>query len=375
MEKTLGLYLHIPFCKSKCRYCDFCSFPHRDAETTEAYCRALESEIAEYGRTFCAYTVNTVYFGGGTPTFLPAGRLAALLDAVRTHFSLSEDTEITTECNPATVDAAGLALLRNAGFNRLSIGAQSLDDGELRLLGRIHSADDFRATFAAARQAGFSNISADLMFGIPAQTQESFARTLREICELAPEHISVYGLQIEEGTPFAAMRGELPLPDEDTERAMYTDAVSYLAAHGYAHYEISNFARPGRESRHNLRYWKRQDYLGMGLSSCSCLGNERFSDTDDMARYLAGEHRGTRETVSRHDCLCEAVMLEMRLASGCDFDALTDAFGKDAERYRDALAVYEKDGFVRKTATGYAFTIAGMSVSNRILSDILDFEA
>lgn len=375
MEKTLGLYLHIPFCKSKCRYCDFCSFPHRDAETVEAYCRALESEIAEYGERFGAYTVNTVYFGGGTPTFLPAERLAALFETVTRHFSLSEDAEITTECNPATADEVGLVLLRRAGFNRLSIGAQSLDDRELRLLGRIHSAEDFRTTFAAARQAGFDNISADLMFGIPAQTRGTFARTLADMCALAPEHLSVYGLQIEEGTPFAAMRGELPLPDEDTEREMYTDAVAFLAANGYGRYEISNFARPGRESRHNLCYWKRLDYLGMGLSACSCLGKERFSDTDDMAQYLAGNRLGTWEKVSRHDCLCEAVMLEMRLECGCDFDALAERFGKDADRYRNALAVYEKDGFVRKTASGYAFTDSGMSVSNTILADILDFEA
>ncbi len=375
MEKTLGLYLHIPFCKSKCRYCDFCSFPHRDAETVEAYCRALESEIVEYGERFGAYTVNTVYFGGGTPTFLPAERLAALFETVTRHFSLSEDAEITTECNPATADEEGLTILRSTGFNRLSIGAQSLDDRELRFLGRIHSAEDFRTTFAAARRAGFDNISADLMFGIPAQTRGTFARTLADMCALAPEHLSVYGLQIEEGTPFAAVRGELPLPDEDTEREMYTDAVAFLAAHGYGRYEISNFSRPGRESRHNLRYWKRLDYLGMGLSACSCLGEERFSDTDDMARYLAGNRSGTREKVSRHDCLCEAVMLEMRLECGCDFDALAERFGMDANRYRDALAVYEKNGFVRKTASGYAFTDRGISVSNTILADILDFEA
>ena len=372
--KTLGLYLHIPFCKSKCRYCDFCSFPHMDAETVESYGTALAREIAEYGEQMKDYTVSTVYFGGGTPTCLPPERLASLLHHVTKHFSIDKAAEITTECNPATADFEALSRLKCAGFNRLSIGAQSLSDEELRLLGRIHTATDFKKTFAAARRAGFDNISVDVMFGIPAQTAASFAATLKELCDLAPDHISAYGLKIEEGTPFFDLRDSLPLPNEDEERQMYMDAVSYLAERGYARYEISNFAKSGKESRHNLRYWAREDYLGMGLAAYSCLGNERFSNTEDMALYLAGNRLADRETVSAHNALCEAVMLGMRLEKGVNFDALAKLYGSDAYVYRDRLAKYEAGGFVRKTSHGFAFTNGGTYVSNTILSDVLDFE-
>ncbi len=371
---TLGLYLHIPFCQSKCRYCDFCSFPGQSEEAAEAYCAALSQEIETYGKQMRGVTVDTVYFGGGTPTYLPPWRLAALLESVTKHFSVKADAEITTECNPATVDLPALRTLRGAGFNRLSIGAQSLSDRELRLLGRIHTAADFKATFEAARRAGFDNLSADVMFGIPEQTANSFAQTLRELCDLAPDHLSAYGLKIEEGTPFFAARDTLPLPNEDTERQMYMDAVAYLADRGYDRYEISNFAKKGKKSRHNLRYWEREDYLGMGLAACSCLGNERFSNTEDMARYLAGDRIAEREHVSAHDALCEAVMLGMRLERGVDFKALANTFGDAAREYQNRLAKYQSGGFVRKTENGYAFTSDGMYVSNAILSDILDFE-
>ncbi|MBO4979860.1 MAG: radical SAM family heme chaperone HemW [Clostridia bacterium] len=371
---TLGLYLHIPFCQSKCRYCDFCSFPGRSAEAVDAYCIALLREIEAYGEQMRGIAVDTVYFGGGTPTYLPKERLAALVESVTKHFSVNADAEITTECNPATVDLPELQALRAAGFNRLIIGAQSLSDRELRLLGRIHTAADFKATFEAARRAGFDNLSADVMFGIPAQTAASFAATLRGLCELAPDHISAYGLKIEEGTPFFAARDTLPLPDEDTERQMYMDAVTLLAEHGYDRYEISNFAKKGRESRHNLRYWERMDYLGMGLAAYSCLGNERFSNTEDMARYLAGDRLAEHEHVSAHDALCEAVMLGMRLERGVDFTALAGVYGDAAYEYQSRLSKYQDGGFVRQTERGLAFTSDGMYVSNAILSDILDFE-
>lgn len=373
--KTLGLYLHVPFCKSKCHYCDFCSFPRMDGEMVDKYCHALASEIAAYGREMTAYTVNTVYFGGGTPTYIGADRLCALLFEVVKHFSLAEDAEISAECNPATASAEGLKALRGAGFNRLSIGAQSMNARELALLGRAHTADDFRKTFSDARRAGFDNLSADLMFGIPEQTEESFHKTLQGLVALEPEHISAYGLKIEEGTPFFEKRDRLCLPDEEAERGMYMHAVDFLGQNGYARYEISNFAKRGRESRHNLRYWEREDYLGMGLAAYSCLGNERFSNVTDMARYLEGARVAERESVSEHDALAEAVMLGMRLEKGLDFSALAEVYGEGACEYQRRLSEYERGGFVRKTDRGYAFTSEGMYVSNAILSDILDFEA
>jgi len=373
--KTLGLYLHVPFCKSKCHYCDFCSFPRMDGETVDKYCHALANEIAAYGREMTAYTVNTVYFGGGTPTYIGADRLCALLFEVAKHFSLAEGAEISAECNPATASAEGLKDLRGAGFNRLSIGAQSMNDRELALLGRAHSVSDFQRTFSDARRAGFDNLSADLMFGIPEQTEESFHKTLQGLVALDPEHISAYGLKIEEGTPFFEKKDSLCLPDEEAERGMYMQAVDFLGQNGYARYEISNFAKRGRESRHNLRYWEREDYLGMGLAAYSCLGNERFSNVTDMARYLEGVRVAERESVSEHDALAEAVMLGMRLEKGLDFSALAEAYGEGACEYQRRLSRYTEGGFVRKTDRGYAFTSEGMYVSNAILSDILDFEA
>ena len=372
--KSLGLYIHIPFCRSKCLYCDFFSFPHMDEQTMDQYCKALMGEIALWGARMKGYLVDTVYFGGGTPTYLPPERLCSLLAAVREHFSLAENAEITTECNPATVDKAALTTLRAAGFNRLSLGAQSMDDRELKALGRIHTASQFIETFSDARAAGFDNVSADLMFGIPHQSMASFSKTLTELCALSPEHISVYGLKIEEGTPFYDRRDTLPLPDEDTEREMYMHAVDFLASMGYEQYEISNFAKTGRESKHNLRYWRREDYLGMGVAAYSCLGNTRFSNTEDMESYLSGQRKSTQEQVSEHDMLCESVMLGMRLSEGCDFDALAAQFGEKAYEYRDGLLRFEPMGLLKKTACGCAFTKEGFYVSNAILSEILDFE-
>lgn len=377
---TLGLYIHIPFCKSKCRYCDFCSFPHPKSDTVDAYLEALTQEIEGRGKTICEYyggsapQVDTVYFGGGTPTLLSAAQFGGLTDAIFRHFSVSEDAEITAECNPATADRATFRALRSLGINRLSVGAQSMNDSELKLLGRLHRAEDVVRTFSDARDAGFANISADIMFGIPSGTRESLATTLDAVCALSPEHISVYGLQIEDGTYFAKHLDALALPDEDTERGMYMDTVSTLAARGLPRYEISNFSRPGQQSRHNLKYWRREDYLGMGLAAHSCLGNRRFSNTESLSDYLAGMRHGTCEAVSSHDILCERIMLGMRLDEGVDFAALAREHGDGACGYRDALAQYINHSFVKKTGSSLSFTDDGMYVSNAILANVLDFD-
>lgn len=372
--RPLGLYLHIPFCKSKCGYCDFCSLPGVDEATVARYCAALEEEIRAYGREMGAYTVDTIYFGGGTPTYLSPERLSSLLWAVAGSFSVAEGAEITLECNPATADAVALKSLRAAGFNRLSLGAQSLNDGELSLLGRAHTAADFFRVFEAAREADFDNISADLMFGIPDQTAHTFHKSLSGLAALGPEHISAYGLILEEGTPFFERREHLSLPSEEAEREMYMHMVAFLEEAGYRRYEISNFSRAGRESRHNLKYWERRDYLGLGAAAHSCLGNERFANTADVAAYLSGERTAERERVDEKEALLEAVMLGMRLEKGICFESLAKTYGAAAWQYRDRLAKYEAGGFVRKTKDGYAFTSEGMYVSNTILSDVLAFE-
>lgn len=378
--KTTGLYLHIPFCKSKCRYCDFCSFPSAKQSAIEPYVNALCEEIKAYGdighphtKAVREQTVDTVYFGGGTPTLLSPEQFTKILKTARQIFSVAEDAEITAECNPATADADYFQALRAAGINRLSIGAQSMQDNELRRLGRLHTADDVRKTVADARAAGFDNLSLDLMFGIPEQTEESFIGTLREVLALSPEHLSVYGLQIEEGTYFFRHQNELPLPDEDAERAMYMKAIRILKENVIAQYEISNFAKQGFESRHNLRYWLRKDYIGFGLAAHSCLAATRFSNTENMEQYLAGNRRNEYETVSRNDILCETVMLGMRLCQGVDFSPLIVEYGNTARAIRDRLASFGAQ-LVSADGERLSFTADGLYVSNAILADVLDFD-
>ena len=365
----LGLYVHIPFCKSKCHYCDFCSFSHAETKM-EAYCDALVKEIREAAKVYGNRPVDTVYFGGGTPTTLPLPLISKLIKAIFDLFNVKTDAEITTECNPGTVDLNFLRALRALGFNRLSIGAQSMNDRELELLGRIHTARETAETVQNARRAGFDNVSLDLMLGISEQTPKSLEESLRALVALAPEHISAYGLKIEEGTPFFAKKDSLILPDEDTERELYMNTVAFLAEHDYARYEISNFSRDGYRSRHNLRYWRRQDYLGLGLAAHSCVGNRRFWNTHSLPDYLAGKTESGGETVSPHDILCEQIMLAMRLDEGLD----TRALGKDAEPYINGLLRFLPVGLVKKEGEHIAFTSDGMYVSNAILAEVLDFE-
>ena len=328
--KELGLYIHIPFCLSKCRYCDFCSLPHPKPETVDAYIAALFDEIEEYSQAYGEYNVNTVYFGGGTPTLLEAESLCELLERLGSRFQISVDAEITAECNPGTADKAYFEKIRGAGINRLSIGMQSMDSGELKMLGRLHSPDDAQKAFFDARDAGFDNISVDLMFALPSQKIETLTSTAKKICALAPDHISLYGLKIEDGTYFGRHKAELQLPDEDSEYEMYIACLNELSSHGYAQYEISNFEKNGKPSRHNLKYWQREDYLGLGVAAHSCIGNKRFENTCDIAKYCGGERLKSSVIISKHDILCEKIMLGMRLSEGCDFTELAKKHGNGA---------------------------------------------
>lgn len=373
-KKPLSLYIHVPFCVEKCNYCDFCSFPRVSEDVKARYVAALVRQLEQAADACCGHRVETIYFGGGTPTLLPALDIGRLLDTVSKHYSLSDSAEISSECNPGTVDREYLTGLRCAGVNRLSVGLQSANAEELRLLGRIHTAEDFLRCMDDARAAGFDNLSADVMFGIPAQTPASFRETLRVALSVEPTHISAYGLKIEEGTPFGRKRERLMLPDEDDEDEMYRDAVDILAYHGLHRYEISNFARPGYESRHNLTYWTQQDYLGFGVAAHSYFGGERLAASRDITAYLAGEDvTESRETISPEEQLREYVMLRMRLERGIVRSDFDDRFGAGAfdRLYSEKLERYVAGGFVRRTDDGYAFTTAGFRVSNYILSEIL----
>lgn len=381
-KQPLGIYIHIPFCKSKCGYCDFCSHPPADEREIERYLNALMLNMQDFSAAAQHCTVDTVYIGGGTPTLLAPKQLRTLLDCVFDAFDIEKDAEITAEANPGTVDRRALRTLRKSGINRISFGLQSANDEELRALGRIHTRADFEKSYDDARRAGFDNINIDLMYGIPHQTRESFAKTLEFVRALSPEHLSVYGLKIEEGTPFYTRRDSLPLPDEEAEYKMYLAAHKVLTDAGYEHYEISNFARRGFRSRHNLRYWLDETYLGFGTAAHSYFNNQRYAYTDDMNAYI-GEMESPHDISSiLSECTdidiftkeTEYVMLRLRLFDGLSLDEYKATFGRDfIAKYGKKLERYIKGGFMHAKVGRIAFTVKGMYVSNYILSDLLEF--
>lgn len=375
--KSLGLYVHIPFCRSKCLYCDFCSFPRSDAGEQADYTGLLCRDLRMRAEDASDRTVNTVYFGGGTPTLLPPTLLTRILEEIFSRYHLSADAEITLECNPATASREDLHALRKAGFNRISIGLQSADGAELRALGRLHSLADFERTLRDARDAGFENVSADVMFGIPRQTKASYLQTLTHLASLSPEHISAYGLTVESDTPFGKMGDRLMLPEEEETRAMYFEGAALLEQLGYRQYEISNFARPGYESRHNLKYWNCEEYLGFGPAAYSDFGGKRFGNSRDLSAYLGGKSiLAESEAPSPRERAEEYVMLRLRLADGVNCAAFADRFGFDFDsKFAVTLAKYEPAGLVRHTEQGWALTREGFYVSNTILSELLDFSS
>lgn len=377
--KRLGLYIHVPFCLRKCKYCDFCSAP-ADRQTRETYVKALCRHLASEAPRAASCRVDTVYFGGGTPTLLTGEDFAEIMGTVRANYALEQGAEITAECNPVT-NAAGLFEgLLAAGVNRVSIGLQSIHENELQLLGRLHSYADFLATFRAARAAGVRNVSADVMFGIPAQTPQSFVQTLEALCALSPEHISAYGLRVEEGTAFGKMRDTLPLPSEEDEAQMAEDVARLLPQNGYARYEISNYAKPGFASRHNLRYWLGEAYLGFGPGAHSFFAGERFETPPDTAAYLKAAEQGAFDTlftgryaVDTHEAREEYVMLRMRLAEGVSKADFLHRFGISFEQAYGDVTPLVQGGFLQPDHERVAFTARGMQLSNAILSEWLDF--
>lgn len=316
--KELELYLHIPFCERKCAYCDFLSAP-ADLPVRISYIKKLQEEIAYYGAQYGEYQVSSIFFGGGTPTILEGYQLAAILETVKEHFNITTDAEITVECNPGTLTAGKAEKLVQAGFNRLSMGLQSADDRELHLLGRIHNFAQFLESYDLARKAGFRNINVDLMSALPGQTLKSWQDTLQKVTALRTEHISAYSLIIEEGTPFYERfaederireEGGHPrlLPEEDVERQMYELTETFLHTKGYERYEISNYAKPGYECRHNCGYWTRKDYLGLGLGASSLVEHQRFQNTSELKTYLEQEYSPQCE--GQHERIAETIQLQ-----------------------------------------------------------------
>ncbi|MBC5778568.1 radical SAM family heme chaperone HemW [Blautia difficilis] len=372
-NSPMEIYIHIPFCIRKCDYCDFLSGPSGPKEQAD-YVQALLREIqaAEEGE---GRSVSSIFIGGGTPSVLDERLLGDILREIRNRFKMKEDAEITIEVNPGTANIGKLQAYREMGINRLSIGLQSPEDRELKILGRIHNYGQFLETYQEARTVGFDNINIDLMSAIPDQTYEGWVKNLRTVAELEPEHISAYSLIVEEGTPFAARK--LNLPDEDTEYNMYEATAQILKEYGFEQYEISNYARKGRECRHNVGYWTRQDYLGFGLGASSLYGKERFANTADMKKYLENSRnpekiREKEPSLTREDEMAEFMFLGLRMTKGiskADFQrcfgcTIESVYGEVLEKYESMELLLEKDGRI-------FLSREGIHVSNSIMAEFL----
>lgn len=437
MKTKLAIYVHIPFCLRKCNYCDFLSAPAAEYEM-EGYIRALGQEIKNFARKneplLSGYEVCSVFFGGGTPSLLAAGQLMGILGILRGCFCIRGDAEITVECNPGTLTERKLAEYRRAGVNRLSLGLQSANERELRLLGRIHTWEDFLSAYRLARKTGFDNVNVDIMSALPGQTADSYERTLRQVLTLRPEHISAYSLIIEEGTPFyelyggerqdgvtlcgddgkkgqegdssrcrggraccgcgqekeevvfpgyggGAPSGILPaaerLPDEDTERRMYVCTGELLRKEGYQRYEISNYALPGRECRHNICYWERTEYVGFGIGAASLFQGCRLENERDISEYerKIGQGLGAcagRDTLSKRECMEEFMFLGLRMMRGVSREAFFRQFGRDMDVvYGAVLKKYFELGFLGEADGRVFLTERGIDVSNAVFCDFL----
>ena len=375
MEQTVGLYLHIPFCRSKCTYCDFYSLAGAE-DRMDAYgaalCRQMETAPA-------GLPVDTVYVGGGTPSWFGPSRLCALLEAVRRRFRLDPSAEITVEANPDSVTEAGLRRLRSAGFNRISLGMQSARDDELRRIGRPHDAAAVVRAVTAARAAGFDNLSLDLIYGLPEQTMDRWQGNVEAALALAPEHLSCYGLQAESGTPLYLKERDT-LPDDDTQADLYLRAVERLERAGYPQYEISNFARPGRESRHNLRYWTLRPYLGFGPGAHSDFGGRRFSLPRDLEGYLRDAERGvfrreTDEAIGPAERAAEYLMLRLRLRDGLEPKEYETALGLEFGPLEACFADWQRQGWAARERGRWHLTPAGFLLSNRLIGQALEVQA
>lgn len=370
-EKKIELYLHIPFCSRKCDYCDFLSGP-ADQKRQREYVEALKREIAASGKK---EEVSSVFFGGGTPSLLPAEWMEELMESLTEQFRLAEDAEISMEANPGTLTAEKLSGYRKAGINRLSLGCQSARNEELKYLGRIHTYEMFEESFQMAREAGFSNLNVDLMSGLPGQSGKSWEESLRKILKWNPEHISAYSLIVEEGTPFA--RRELILPTEEEERRMYEVTGTLLGEAGYEQYEISNYAKLGFACRHNIGYWIRRPYLGMGLGAASLFGEVRYQNTSSMEMYLSksGEPekiRENKEELSRKEQMEEFCFLGLRMMCGISRREFEEQFQRSMEEvYGAVIEKHKKLGMLEEEEGRVRLTRRGISVSNGVMADFL----
>lgn len=377
--RPLEIYIHIPFCVRKCYYCDFLSAP-ADEKTKDAYMEALYTELTKRAEEFAEYTVVSVFVGGGTPSTVRTKQLVMLLDGLRKYYRMDPDAEITVEVNPGTADKTKLEQYRRAGVNRLSIGLQSGNDGELCRIGRIHNFRQFVDTYEGAVAVGFVNINVDVMSALPGQTLYSYLETLHMLLALKPQptHISAYSLILEEGTRFweLSQEGKLELPDEDTDRLMYSETGRVLREAGYERYEISNYAKPGFRCRHNCGYWTRTDYAGFGIGAASLIDNVRFHNGEQLASYLKNptDCREDRQVLDSREQMEEFMFLGLRLTEGIDVRTFGSMFGRSPEDvYGEIIEKNKRNGLLeyREGGNRLALTERGLDISNYVMAQFL----
>ena len=373
--KPLGIYIHIPFCRSKCQYCDFYSLGgSRDKRLVDNFMQALAVHFKEAGALAADYIVDTVYFGGGTPSFFGADGLRRIFAELQHRFRVDKDAEITFEANPDSVSSSLLKKLRAEGFNRMSLGVQNDRDDVLQKLGRPHNYEQAVNAVGLAREAGFDNISLDLMYGLPNQTAQQWEQTLRHVLELQPEHMSCYGLKVEEGTPLWEYREAANLPTDEVQAEMYLKAVKILAEAGYRQYEISNFAKPGRTSRHNLKYWLGQEYLGFGPAAASDFAGKRFTNNPDIQNYVRGLLKqdvtilSECETIPARERAGEYVMLRLRTILGIDPEEYEKNYLMPFAPLLEVITPLAERGLFIERNGRWSLTPEGFLVSNEIIA-------
>lgn len=375
--KEIGLYVHIPFCKQKCIYCDFVSYSNK-LDFAKEYVQKLKREIIEKANSIENIIVNTIYIGGGTPSYIEKEYIKEILETIKDRFVLDENVEITIEVNPGTVNKEKLEYYKNIGINRLSIGLQSTNDNLLKLLGRIHNYEEFIKTYKAAREVGFENINIDMIIGVPTQSLGDVKDSVNKILELNPEHISIYSLIVEENTPLESeiANGELVLPDEDLEREMYWYTKTELEKNGYKHYEISNYAKQGRESKHNVNCWNQEEYLGFGIAAHSYFNNQRYSNTNSIEEYIETDEMYKIQTVNEiqkvEDKEKEYMLLGLRKIDGVNIAEFKNRFvDNPIYIFRNEIDKLVKEDLIEVELNSIKLTKRGIDLANLVWEEFI----